>query len=53
VNQAPADQLLAATWQRFGGTTFYDQAKSVLAIFGALAIAVQLWKFTNRREADE
>jgi hypothetical protein len=53
VNQAPADQLLAATWQRFGGTTFYDQTKSVLAIFGALAIAVQLWKFTNRREADE
>ncbi len=53
INAAPSDQLLAAAWQRFGGTTLYDQAKSVLAILGTLAVAVQLWRFTSRREADE
>ena len=53
VNDAPPDQLLAATWRRFGGTTLYDQAKSVLAIFGLLAVVVQVWKFSGRREAEE
>jgi hypothetical protein len=53
VASAPSDQLLAAAWQRFGGTTVYDQAKSVLAIFGVLAIAMQVWKFSSRREAEE
>lgn len=53
VNEAGSDQLLAAMWQRFGGTTFYDQAKSVLAIFGALAITIQLWRFNSRRERDD
>jgi hypothetical protein len=53
VNDAPPDQLLAATWQRFGGTTLYDQTKSVLAIFGLLAVAVQVWRFSGRRETEE
>jgi hypothetical protein len=53
VNEAPSDQLLAAMWRRFGGTTLYDQAKSVLAILGMLAVAVQFWRFNPRRERDD
>ena len=49
---APPDQLLAAVWRRFGGTTLYDQTRSVLAILGILAVASQLWRFSNRREAE-
>ena len=49
---APPDQLLAAVWRRFGGTTLYDQTRSVLAILGILAVAAQLWRFGNRRETE-
>jgi serine protease Do len=52
VTEADSGQLLAAIWRKYGGTSFFDQAKSVLAIFGALAIAVQLWRFNGRRERE-
>jgi hypothetical protein len=52
VNEAGSDQLATAMWRKFGGTTFYDQAKSVLAIVGMLAIAVQFWRFNHRRERE-
>ncbi len=50
VNEAPSEQLLAAVWKRFGGTTLFDQAKAVLAIIGVLAVAVQFWRMSARRE---
>ncbi len=48
--QAPPEQLLAAMWRRFGGTTIYDQTRSVLAIIGCLAVLVQVWRIVNRPE---
>jgi hypothetical protein len=48
--EAPPDQLLGAMWRRFGGTTFYDQTRSVLAIIGCLAVLTQVWRFVNRPE---
>jgi hypothetical protein len=48
--QAPPDQLLAAMWRRFGGTTIYDQSRSVLAIIGCLAVLAQVWRIVNRPE---
>jgi hypothetical protein len=53
LNEAPAEQVLAAVWRRFGGTSVYDQTRSVLAILGVLAVATQLWRFSSRREAEE
>jgi hypothetical protein len=50
LTQAPPDQLLAAMWRRFGGTTIYDQSRSVLAIIGCLAVLVQVWRIVNRPE---
>jgi hypothetical protein len=48
VNEAPPDQLLAAVWKKFGGTTLFDQAKAVLAIVGLLAIAAHFWRASSR-----
>ena len=50
LNEAPPDQLLAAVWKRFGGATFFDQTKAVLAIIGVLAVVVQFWRFNSRSE---
>jgi hypothetical protein len=50
LNEAPPDQLLAAVWKRFGGSTLFDQTKAVLAIIGVLAVVVQFWRFSNRPE---
>jgi hypothetical protein len=52
MTDAPADQVLVAVWRRFGGTTLYDQSRSVLAILGVLAVATQVWRFSNRRESE-
>jgi serine protease Do len=48
VNEAPPDQLLAAVWKKFGGTTLFDQAKAVLAVVGLLAIAAHFWRASSR-----
>ncbi|MEX2176734.1 MAG: serine protease [Pirellulaceae bacterium] len=52
LDKAPPAQLLAAAWQRLGGTTLFDQTKSVLAILGILAVAVQFWRFSSRPDRD-
>jgi hypothetical protein len=48
VNEAPPDQLLAAVWKKFGGTTLFDQGKAVLAIVGLFAIAAHFWRASGR-----
>jgi len=50
LNEAPPDQLLSAVWKRFGGTTFFDQTKAVLAMIGVLAVVMQVWRLGNRRD---
>lgn len=50
IGDAPADQLLAAAWKRVGGTTLWDQAKTVLAIVGMLTLVIQFWRFNSHSE---
>ena len=50
LSEAKSDQLLAAVWKRFGGTTFFDQTKAVLAIIGVLAVVAQFWRMSGRVE---
>src|SRR5690606_18283073 len=47
ITEAPADQLLAAAWRRLGGTTFWDQAKTVLALVGVLTLVIQFWRLNR------
>jgi hypothetical protein len=53
LQEAPADQLLAAAWKQIGGTTVADQVKTVLAAFGVLGILVVLWRMMSREDRDE
>ena len=39
-----------ATRSQAGGSTLFDQTKAVLAIIGVLAVAVQVWRMSSRRE---
>jgi hypothetical protein len=50
LSEAKSEQLLAAVWKRFGGTTFFDQTKAVLAIIGVLAVVAQFWRMSGRVE---
>jgi hypothetical protein len=50
--QAPSDQLLAAVWKQIGGKTIFDQIKTVLALIGALALALVFWRSGNHRERE-
>ncbi len=50
LSEAKSEQLLAAVWRRFGGTTIFDQTKAVLAIIGVLAVAAQVWRMSGRGE---
>jgi serine protease Do len=52
LNQAPPVQLLAAFWKQVGGTTFADQAKTVLAGVGVLALLVMFWRMGREREPE-
>lgn len=52
LHHAPPDQLLAAVWRKFGGTTLFDQAKSVLAIIGGLALLVVFVRFGSQKERE-
>jgi S1-C subfamily serine protease len=50
LNNAPPDQLLAAAWAKLGGNTFFDQAKTILAIVGILCLMIQFWRFNSTPE---
>ena len=50
LQNAPADQLLAAAWKQIGGTTLLEQAKTVLAAFGLLSAMVFVWRLASRVE---
>jgi hypothetical protein len=49
---APPEKLLAALWRRFGGSTVFDQAKSVLAIVGFLSLVVVFLRFGSHKETE-
>lgn len=50
LQETPADQLLVAAWRKIGGTTLWDQAKTVLAMIGLLALFVQFWRMNSAPE---
>jgi hypothetical protein len=52
VNQAPADQLLAALWRHVGGPTLFDQAKAVLAMIGVVALVIAFLRFGTQKERE-
>jgi S1-C subfamily serine protease len=52
IGQAPPDQLLAALWKRFGGTTLADQTKSVLAIVGFLSLLIVFLRINRHKEPE-
>jgi hypothetical protein len=52
LQDAPPSKLLAVIWQRVGGTTLFDQTKSVLAIIGSLAIVVVFLRFGSKKERE-
>jgi hypothetical protein len=52
VNQASSDQMLLALWHRYGGTSFADQAKSVMAIIGFLSLLVVFLRINRHKEPD-
>jgi hypothetical protein len=52
LNNAPPEKLLAAAWRQLGGTTPFDQAKTILAIFGGLAVLVAFWRVSKQREPE-
>jgi hypothetical protein len=52
LGQVAPEQLLATMWRQFGGTTIYDQTKSVLAIVGILAVLVVFWRAGRERESE-
>jgi hypothetical protein len=52
LNQAPPNQLLAAAWKKLGGTTLFDQTKSVLAIVGVVSVALLLWRAGGHKEPE-
>lgn len=52
LQNAPPSELLAVIWQRVGGTTLFDQTKTVLAMIGGLAIVVVFLRFGSQRERE-
>jgi S1-C subfamily serine protease len=48
---APADQLLAAAWKQVGGSTLFDQGKTLLAVLGILGLLIQFWRMNSRPDA--
>jgi serine protease Do len=49
---APADQLLAAAWQKIGGPSVIDQIKTVLAGIGILGIVILFFRMGRRAEPE-
>jgi len=52
VSHAPPDKLLAAIWKHVGGTTLFDQTKTVLAMIGILSIVVVFLRFGGQKERE-
>ena len=52
LKNAPPSELLAVIWQRVGGTTLFDQTKTVLAMIGGLAIVVVFLRFGGQKERE-
>ena len=52
LHTAKPEQLLAAVWRQFGGTTLFDQTKSVLAIIGGLTLLVVFVRFGSQKERE-
>jgi serine protease Do len=52
VNHAPPEKLLAAIWRHIGGTTLFDQTKTVLAMIGILSIVVVFLRFGSHKERE-
>jgi hypothetical protein len=50
VKGASTQQLLAAVWHQFGGTSVYDQTRSVLAIVGIFSVVVFFWRMGGDKE---
>jgi hypothetical protein len=51
---APADQLIAAAWKQIGGSSLFDQGKTLLAVLGLLGLLIQFWRLNSRPDpADE
>lgn len=48
LESAPADQLIAAAWKQVGGTTLFDQGKTLLAALGLLGLLIQFWRLNSR-----
>ncbi len=53
LENAPADQLIAAAWKQIGGSTLFDQGKTLLAILGMLGLLFQFWRMNSRPDVDE
>jgi hypothetical protein len=51
LESAPADQLIAAAWKQVGGSTLFDQGKTLLAILGVLGLLFQFWRMNSRPDA--
>jgi hypothetical protein len=52
INHAPPEQLVAAMWKKFGGTTFLDQAKTVFAMIGLLSVVIMFWRMNGAKDSD-
>jgi len=52
LRDAPPSELLAVIWQSIGGTTLFDQTKTVLAMIGSLAIVVVFLRFGSQKERE-
>jgi len=50
---APADQLIAAAWKQIGGSTLFDQGKTLLAVLGLLGLLIQFWRMNSRPDVDD
>ena len=53
LEHAPADQLIAAAWKQIGGTTLFDQGKTLLAILGMLGLLIQFWRMNSRPDSHD
>jgi serine protease Do len=52
LQDSPPSELLAIIWQRVGGTTLFDQTKTVLAMIGSLTIVIVFLRFGSQKERE-
>jgi hypothetical protein len=53
LESAPADELIAAAWKQIGGSTLFDQGKTLLAILGMLGLLFQFWRMNSRSDSHD